>query len=74
MKTKMIKVWRFEDAPKKYQKLSQNGGDEDWIALVPQCMANDWIGWLEEGTIFGCCCVHQYTLKNGDVIRIGCHA
>ena len=33
--TLMIKVWRFEDAPKKYRALSTNGGDEDWIAFVP---------------------------------------
>lgn len=25
-------VWRFEDAPDDLKKLSDNGGDEDWLA------------------------------------------
>jgi hypothetical protein len=28
-------VWRFEDAPEPYRALSQHGGDEDWIIVVP---------------------------------------
>lgn len=28
-------VWRFHEAPEKYQALSCNGGDEDWLAFVP---------------------------------------
>ncbi len=71
---KVIKVWKFYDAPKKYRDLSTNGGDEDWVALVPKEFVIDWIGWMEEGTSFGCCTVHEYKLKNGNVIRIGCHA
>ena len=30
-----IKIWRFEDAPIKYQQLSTNGGDEDWVVEIP---------------------------------------
>lgn len=30
-----ITIWRFEDAPQFLRDLSTNGGDEDWIALVP---------------------------------------
>lgn len=30
-----IVVWPFEKAPKVYQEMSNNGGDEDWVALVP---------------------------------------
>ena len=31
-----ITIYRFEDAPKELQNLSQNGGDEDWLAIVPK--------------------------------------
>lgn len=30
-----ITIWRFEDAAISYKELSENGGDEDWIARVP---------------------------------------
>ncbi len=71
---RVIKVWKFDEAPKKYQALSTNGGDEDWIALVPKSMSEEWIGWLEKGTSFGCPASEEHKLKNGDVIRIGCHS
>lgn len=69
-----IKVWAFRQAPIAYQKLSTNGGDEDWIAFIP---AN--IGlenpplWMGEGTPFGYCNVDQYTVDGG-TIYIGSHA
>lgn len=31
----VVKVWRFTDAPTEYQRLAWNGGNGDWIALVP---------------------------------------
>ena len=31
-----ILIWHFEDAPKKLQELSEHGGDEDWVALIPK--------------------------------------
>ena len=68
-----IKVWRFEDAPKKYQRLSKCGGDEDWIAVVPLSMYGDYIGWLESGGSFGCCGVDKFKTKDGEVY-IGSHA
>jgi hypothetical protein len=73
MDNKTIKVWKFEDAPKEYRDLSTNGGDEDWIAFVPAALSEDWIGWLESGSPFGCCCVDEYKVEGG-VIRIGCHS
>lgn len=30
-----IRVWRFEDAPEEFRRLSRCGGDEDWVAHVP---------------------------------------
>ena len=73
MEEKMIKVWSFEDAPQEYRDLSCHGGDEDWIAFVPESMKDDYIGWMEEGTSFGCCDVEEHVIKGG-VVRIGAHA
>jgi hypothetical protein len=73
MNNKMIKVWKFEDAPKEYQDLSTNGGDEDWIAFVPSEFSDDWISWLQTGTPFGCCDVEEINVLGG-TIHIGCHA
>ena len=71
---KAIKVWRWEDAPRKYRRLSEHGGDEDWVALLP-AGASDWyIPWLEDGTSFGCCDVSRHPLPDGREVRIGAHA
>lgn len=44
MSPNRIYVWRFEEAPEEYRRLSDNGGDEDWLVLVPSHVANDnWI-------------------------------
>lgn len=68
-----IRVWRFEDAPPEFQALSTNGGDEDWVALVPKELAEKYIHWLE-CPAFGCCDVSDYPLESGAVVRIGSHA
>lgn len=72
MNTKPIQVWRFEDAPKKYHDLSTNGGDEDWIAFVPEYLCDEWIGWMECDS-FGCYKIEKHNVEGGQ-IRIGCHA
>ena len=69
-----IKIWRFEDAPKELRDQCDDGGDEDWLALIPKPLACAYIGFLDEGTAFGCCCVEVHKLKNGDEIRVGKHA
>lgn len=71
-KTVPIKVWRFSEAPPCLQALSTNGGDEDWLALVPNSLANEYIPWLE-GQSFGCYCVLRYPVV-GAIVYIGCHA
>jgi len=79
-KMKPIKVWRFYDAPKKYQKLSTHGGDEDWLAFIPK----DLIGsfrfeyqpmplWMQSGTQFGICDVSLIPVRDG-FVAIGAHA
>jgi hypothetical protein len=69
----MIKVWRFKDAPKEFRDLSTHGGDEDWLAHVPEELAGAYISWIESGA-FGCCDVSEHFLDDGSVIRIGAHA
>lgn len=71
-----IKVWRFEDAPKRLRELSRHGGDEDWLALIPPSLTDKFIGWLEVGGSFGCCNISEYEYSElpGYKIRIGAHA
>jgi hypothetical protein len=69
----LIKVWPFHHAPPELQALSDNGGDEDWLALVPPSLKGQWIGWLEVGR-FGVCDVNEYLQPDGSVVCIGVHA
>lgn len=69
--TKPIRIWRFNDAPKRYR--ISIGGDEDWVAFVPNGYQPEWIGWLDEGTSFGCRKVKVFKTKDG-TIHIGAHA
>ena len=71
---KPIRMWRFDDAPKKYQDMSRNGGDEDWIAIIPPNYVNEYLGFLDEGTSFGCCGVDEFILVDGSKLLIGSHA
>lgn len=71
---KTILVWRFHDAPSELQALSSHGGDEDWLALVPEEMSGEWIPWLEHGS-FGVCDISKHTVPGtGDVVYIGAHS
>ena len=74
MKKRVIKVWRFSEAPKKYRKLSQHGGDEDWVALVPPHFDEIHISWLSGGAPFGLCDVSIHPIEDGYKIYIGAHA
>lgn len=69
-----ILVYRFDDAPEEYRKMSEHGGDEDWLAIVPASLADDDIWWAETGTPFGCCHVSQDRLADGRRVLIGAHA
>ena len=68
-----ILVWRFWDAPIAYRELSPHGGDEDWVAFVPQTLVGNYIGWLEPGGSFGRCDVSVHDVEGGEV-HIGAHA
>lgn len=71
-----IRIWRFHDAPQELKELSRHGGDEDWIALIPPTLKDEYIGWMEEGGSFGCCDVseHSHPELPEYVVRIGAHA
>lgn len=72
-----ITVWEFYDAPEEYRNLSTNGGDEDWLVLIP-AQINDNIMqyglpyWIE--SMDSCREPQIHKLPNGDTIVIGAHA
>lgn len=71
-----IQIWKFEDSPKELKALSTNGGDEDWLAIVPDHLATEQIYWLEEGSSFGPYKVEEFnhpSLRDYK-IRIGSHS
>lgn len=70
-----VLLWPFQQAPEVFRRLSQNGGDEDWIAFVPCPRRRDVDLDLlfGEGTRFGVCCVDKYPVGRGE-IWIGCHS
>jgi hypothetical protein len=67
-----ILVWRWHNAPAELKALSTNGGDEDWVALVPADQKDDYISWLENSS-FGVCAIDSYDFE-GMKVYIGCHA
>lgn len=71
-----MRIWRWKDAPEELKNLSEHGGDEDWVALLPPRLADDFIPWLESGTSFGCCDVSEHTHPElpGYIVKIGAHA
>lgn len=71
-----IRVWEFHDAPEELRKLSTNGGDEDWLVLIPASLKEKILqygtpSWIER---MGACDVDQHDLENGDVVFIGAHS
>jgi hypothetical protein len=59
-----ITVWRFYEAPEELRNLSPHGGDEDWLAEIPQQMETP--TWIEAGSAFGACDVseHEHPTKH----------
>lgn len=68
-----ILVWRFEDAPEEFRKLSQHGGDEDYLAVMPADYNGYTPMWLEYGS-FGVCDIEQHILEDGRRVFIGAHS
>ena len=70
---KPIIVWRFCDAPDKYQSLF-DCDDADWLALIPKEMADEYIQFLEDNTPFAPCCTEMVWQKDGSYLKVGYHA
>lgn len=68
-----IIVWRFQDAPPEYQALSENGGDEDWLAFLPETFSGESVGWMDAGSSSGWGVVSEHRVVGG-VVRIGGHS
>jgi hypothetical protein len=76
-RTDMLRVWVFHQAPEPLKALSEHGGDEDWLLLIPARYDGDFfcrIAWAESGTAFGRYDVSEHLLPNGWEVRIGAHA
>lgn len=72
-----IQIWAFYEAPEELQALSDHGGDEDWLALLPEQYAGDeyeprWM--MDNRAGFGVCEVSIHPLPDGREVRIGVHA
>ena len=67
-----IQIWRFYDAPAYYQE-GFDEDDADWLAFIPLCYADEYLGFLAEGSSFGCCRVAEKEIEGG-IIRVGYHA
>jgi len=68
---KTIRVWRFADAPKFLREMSTHGGDEDWVALVPSNLENEYIAWLETYQFDN---AQKITLSDNSKVYITAHA
>lgn len=69
MPDNMIMIWKWTDTPEIFKKLSQHGGDEDWVARIPPHFEiPKWI-WS-----IGVCRTDLHVLDNGARILIGAHA
>ena len=75
-RTHPILVWQYSDAPGEIRELASQGGDEDWVALVPPEVNADIITWAAEGKddAFGCCSVEYVKLDDGGTLIVGTHA
>lgn len=68
-----VLVWRFDDGPEVYKNMSNNGGDEDWIALIPPGFYSDYMPiWVDN--LDTCHDPQIYEIAQGYKIVIGSHA
>jgi len=65
---KVILIFPWEEAPPQYRELFSQGGDEDWLAIVPPNLG--WINWLDH---FGSC-VTSYQITDGWIVYVSAHA
>lgn len=67
-----ILVWRWKEAPGELRAFSCHGGDEDWVALLPEDAEQP--AWMWSGSPFGCCNVSEDRYEDGRIVCIGAHA
>lgn len=65
-------IWPFNEAPKVYQEMSQSGGDEDWVALIPPNFNKGYLPFWLESLDSGRNPEH-YKIAEGYEIIIGSH-
>ena len=70
----MIVVWKFDEAPLEYRKLSTNGGDEDWLAKLGPNDKVEEVLWAGQGSPFGVFNVEVVTTRDGVTFLIGSHS
>ena len=74
-----VLLWQFHAAPADLRHLSDNGGDEDWIAVVPAGFTGH-LSFLDKGSFaanwFGCASIDAYDHPTipGAKVYIGSHA
>lgn len=67
-----ILLWRFQSAPECLRLLSESGGDEDWLALVPRGVVAP-LNWDDYDTPgLGITEVHPF--EGGQTVYIWSHA
>jgi hypothetical protein len=77
----MIRIWYFDDAPDDFKKLSNHGGDEDYVMHVPADYYACYLAELivaenqnEVSRAFGICDISKHKLDDGSTVYIGAHA
>ena len=77
-----IQVWRFQDAPAELRALSPEGGDEDWLAVIPKELADEtWVDFAMgaenhsgvASRVFGSSRIFHVIRDDGSEGRIGIH-
>ena len=77
-----LTIWHFTDAPEAYQRLSDHGGDEDWVLHCPaETVHGYWplgiesvIDGSENSYLAPFGHVDRHVLDNGDIVVIFAHA
>lgn len=66
-----VRIWKWWEAPGELRNLSDHGGDEDWVCLIPKEMAHDYLPFADA---LGICRVSEHFLTDGRKVLIGAHA
>ena len=71
-----VSVWKFYEAPEKLRSLSDNGGDEEWIAICDEeffVKQSGYIPWIYQSG-FGACDTDTIIVNDKFVVFIGYHS